>query len=105
MEEKFQGFQEILRMDVPLAVTPPKTNGRPLKINGMEVVFPIEMVNFWGDMRFFQGCWVITYLLRLIIVVYWDYNPFTNHFLTSWDIHVGPLLLLMVEIPLYNLTS
>ena len=26
--------QEILRMDVPLAVTPPKTNGCPLKING-----------------------------------------------------------------------
>ena len=72
-------------------------------------VFPMEMVNFWGDMLIFRGFriigqdqWVINYLLRLIIVVYWDYNPFTNHFLTSWDIHVGPLLLLMAEILLYN---
>ena len=22
-------------------------------------------------------------------VVYWDYNPLTNHLLTSWDVLVG----------------
>ena len=29
--------------------------------------------------------WVLTYLYG----VYWGYNPFTNHLLTSWDIQVG----------------
>ena len=31
--------------------------------------------------------WVITYNL-LKNGVYWGYNPFTNHLLTSWDIQV-----------------
>ena len=32
--------------------------------------------------------WVISYKL-LINRVYWGYNPFANHLLTSWGIQVG----------------
>ena len=34
--------------------------------------------------------WVISYNL-LINGIYWEYNPLTNHLLTSWDIQVTAL--------------
>ena len=53
------------------------------------------VVFFWGGacttwMSQEVSKWLVSGFITYILIngVYWGYNPFTNHLLTSWDIQV-----------------